>query len=101
MRALFKPEDGNVLLVRDADFNESTLLRSFCDKIKKGATIEVQERNTGVNDLLTGIVLMIQLKMIQLKMIQLKMIQLKMIQLLEKILQMKLLEVRSFYELQK
>lgn len=56
MRALFKPEDGNVLLVRDADFNESTLLRNFSNKVKNGAVIEVQERNTGVNDLLTGLV---------------------------------------------
>nr|DAW53749.1 MAG TPA: protein of unknown function (DUF4925) [Caudoviricetes sp.] len=56
MRALFKPEDGNVLLVRDADINESTLLRNFCNKVKNGAVIEVQERNTGVNDLLTGLV---------------------------------------------
>lgn len=60
MRALFKPEDGNVLLIKDADFNESTLLHNFSNKVKNGATIEVQERNTGVNDLLTGLVFIVK-----------------------------------------
>lgn len=57
MRALFKPEDGNVLIIKDADFNESTLLHNFFNNFKGGNySVEVQERNTGIHDSLTGLV---------------------------------------------
>lgn len=56
MRALFKPENGDVLLIKDADINESTLLHNFSEKIKNGASLEVEERNTGINDMVTGMV---------------------------------------------
>lgn len=42
MKAIFKPEDANKLIVRDADINEASLIINFLDKIKKGATLEAQ-----------------------------------------------------------
>lgn len=42
MKAIFKPEDANKLIVRDADTNEASLITNFLDKIKLGAPLEAQ-----------------------------------------------------------
>lgn len=42
MKAIFKPEDANKLIVRDADINEASLIINFLDKISKGATLETK-----------------------------------------------------------
>lgn len=55
MKAIFKPEDANKLIVRDADTNEASLISNFLDKIKAGAPLEAQPVYNGnyeVNGLL-------------------------------------------------
>lgn len=47
MKAIFKPEDANKLIVRDADINEASLIINFLDKIKNGATLEAQATFNG------------------------------------------------------
>lgn len=47
MKAIFKPEDANKLIVRDADINEASLIINFLDKIKNGATLAAQATFNG------------------------------------------------------
>lgn len=47
MKAIFKPEDANKIIVRDADINEASLIINFLDKIKNGATLEAQATFNG------------------------------------------------------
>ena len=47
MKAIFKPEDANKLIVRDADINEASLIINFLDKIKNGATLAAKATFNG------------------------------------------------------
>lgn len=47
MKAIFKPEDANKLIVRDADINEASLIINFLNKIKNGATLAAQATFNG------------------------------------------------------
>lgn len=40
MKAIFKPEDANKLIIRDADTNEASLIVNFLEKIKNGASLD-------------------------------------------------------------
>lgn len=61
MRALFKQEDPNVLIIRDADWNEASLLIRYLDNIKDGAKIETKAAYNG-NQEVNGIVFTIDTK---------------------------------------
>ena len=47
MKAIFKPEDANKLIVRDADINEASLIINYLNKIKNGATLSAQSTFNG------------------------------------------------------
>ena len=55
MRALFKPENPNVLIIRDADWNEASLLVRYLENIKGGANLEAKAAYNG-NQEVNGIV---------------------------------------------
>lgn len=58
MKAIFKPENANKLIVRDADINEASLIINYLDKIKNGATLTAQATFNGnyeVNGILFNI----------------------------------------------
>lgn len=55
MRALFKQEDPTVLIVRDADWNEASLVVKYLESIKNGATLEAKAAYNG-NQEVNGIV---------------------------------------------
>ncbi len=55
MRALFKQEDPNVLIIRDADWNEASLLIRYLDSIKNGASLDAKAAYNG-NQEVNGIV---------------------------------------------
>ena len=55
MRALFKQENPNVLIIRDADWNEASLLIRYLDNIENGASLEAKAAYNG-NQEVNGIV---------------------------------------------
>lgn len=59
MRAIFKQEDPNILIVRDADWNEASLIIRYLDSIKNGAVIETKASYNG-NQEVNGIVFTIK-----------------------------------------
>lgn len=63
MRALFKQEDPNVLIIRDADWNEASLLIKYLDSIKNGASLAAKAAYNG-NQEVNGIVFTITEKQV-------------------------------------
>ena len=55
MRALFKQENPNILIIRDADWNEASLLMRYLDNIKNGASLDAKAAYNG-NQEVNGIV---------------------------------------------
>lgn len=58
MKAIFKTEDANKLIIRDADSNEASLIISFLNKIKEGAPLDttaIYNGNYEVNGLLLSL----------------------------------------------
>lgn len=56
MKAIFKPENADVLIVRDSDVNEASLISNFLRKIENGASVDFRAAYNG-NQEINGLVL--------------------------------------------
>jgi len=56
LKAIFKPDDSNVLVLRDGDTNEIALVKIFLDKLRAGHSVEIKER-IGITGDLCGMIL--------------------------------------------
>ena len=64
MKAIFKQENPNVLIIRDADKNEASLLIGYLNKIKQGADIISKAAFNG-NQEVNGIVFEVKEKIVE------------------------------------
>lgn len=56
MKAIFKPEKADVLIIRDSDANEASLISNFLRKIENGASVDFKAAYNG-NQEINGLVL--------------------------------------------